>query len=176
MRQQEHRTSQREKMKPFTCVVIYELGGQALPLSTLTSALRLCPPAPAHCGGPRGSDRCCVILGAPLPSLGLCQRGVDRWARGKVLVQTGFPRPLPAPTPAWPGPWPLGTGQPAAGRGWTPYPDGPVPQPQAILLFYCTHAASETPTNVVFSKLQRGGRTMAPILASRHPECTASII
>ena len=77
-------------MKPFTYVVIYELGGQALPLSTLTSALRLCPPAPAHCGGPRGSDRCCVIQGAPLPSLGLCQRVVDRWARGKALVQTGF--------------------------------------------------------------------------------------
>ena len=116
-------------MKPFTCVVIYELGGQALPLSTLTSALRLCPPVPARCGGPQGSDRCCVIPGAPLPSLGLCQRGVDRWAQGKALVQTGFPWPLPAPTPAWPGLWPLGTGQPAAGQGWTPYPDGPVPQP-----------------------------------------------
>ena len=37
-------------------------------------------------------------------------------------------------------------------------------------------AATETPTNVVFSKSQHGGRTMAPVLASRHPECTASVI
>lgn len=54
-RQQEHGTSQREEMKPFTCVVIYELSGHAPPPPrALTSAFRLCPPAPAGRGGTSG--------------------------------------------------------------------------------------------------------------------------
>lgn len=113
-------------MKPFTCVGIYKLGGQALPPEDPDLRPQTLPSRPCPLWGPWGSDRRCVTPGAPLPSLGLCQRGVHRWARGKALVQTGPPL-LPYPRLARPGAPGLGTAR--CWAGLDPTPRWPVPRP-----------------------------------------------